>query len=245
MSADIVKYAFVAGEISPTLLGRTDLTKYDLAVAEGLNFFVDFRGGLSSRPGTELVGEVHLGDKKTRMFKFQFAPDTANSYVVLFGHNYIRFYQDGGEVISGGSPYEVATPFSEDDLDGLVVEQYRDLLRITSLDFPVYNLVRHDHTNWELAPEDISENALERAVILTEDAVITPAALPERVTQRKAEPLVSTRTPPNPTLEAVERAYIMWVLQSEGGNKSRTADILGIDPSTLYRKLSRYGVDEA
>ena len=89
------------------------------------------------------------------------------------------------------------------------------------------------------------ENALERAVILTEDAVITPASLPERVTQRRAEPLVSTRTPPNPTLEAVERAYIMWVLQSEGGNKSRAADVLGIDPSTLYRKLSRYGVEEA
>ena len=87
------------------------------------------------------------------------------------------------------------------------------------------------------------ENALERAVILTEDVVITPAALPERVTQRRAEPLVSTRTPPNPTLEAVERAYIMWVLQSEGGNKSRAADALGIDPSTLYRKLSRYGVE--
>ena len=87
------------------------------------------------------------------------------------------------------------------------------------------------------------ENALERAVILTDDVVITPAALPERVTQRRAEPLVSTRTPPNPTLEAVERAYIMWVLQSEGGNKSRAADVLGIDPSTLYRKLSRYGVE--
>ncbi len=84
------------------------------------------------------------------------------------------------------------------------------------------------------------ENALERAVILTEDVVITPAALPERVTQRRAEPLVSTRTPPNPTLEAVERAYIMWVLQSEGGNKSRAADVLGIDPSTLHRKLQRY-----
>jgi two-component system response regulator HydG len=88
------------------------------------------------------------------------------------------------------------------------------------------------------------ENALERAVILSDDAVVTPESLPERVTQRRTEPLVSTRTPSNPTLEAVERAYIMWVLQSEAGNKSRAADVLGIDPSTLYRKLSRYGVEE-
>jgi len=89
------------------------------------------------------------------------------------------------------------------------------------------------------------ENALERAAILTTGTEITVAAMPERVTQRKAEPLVSTRTPPNPTLEAVERAYILWVLQSEGGNKSRAAEVLGIDPSTLYRKLSRYGVEAA
>jgi two-component system response regulator HydG len=87
------------------------------------------------------------------------------------------------------------------------------------------------------------ENALERSVILTPGVEITAASLPERVTERRAEPLVSTRTPPNPTLEAVERAYIMWVLQSESGNKSRAAEVLGIDPSTLYRKLSRYGVE--
>lgn len=87
------------------------------------------------------------------------------------------------------------------------------------------------------------ENALERAVILTTSRTITASALPERVTERRAEPLVSTRTPPNPTLEAVERAYIMWVLQSESGNKSRAAEVLGIDPSTLYRKLSRYGLE--
>jgi DNA-binding NtrC family response regulator len=87
------------------------------------------------------------------------------------------------------------------------------------------------------------ENALERAVILSRTDQIGIDALPERVTARKAEPLVSARTPTNPTLEAVERAYIMWVLHSEGGNKSRTAEVLGIDPSTLYRKLSRYGVE--
>lgn len=156
MSLDLVKYAFIAGEISPTLYGRTDLTKYDLALAEALNFFVDFRGGLSSRPGSEFVDIVHLGDKKTRTFKFAFAPDIANSYVLLFGDHYIRFYQDGGVVLSGGVPYEVATPFGENDLEGLVVEQYRDLVRITSMAFPIYNLIRHDHTDWELAQESVS-----------------------------------------------------------------------------------------
>jgi two-component system response regulator HydG len=85
------------------------------------------------------------------------------------------------------------------------------------------------------------ENALERAVILSPDEIISPDALPERITARRAEPLVSERTPTTPTLEAIERAYIEWVLQNEGGNKSRAADMLGIDPSTLYRKLARYG----
>jgi len=87
------------------------------------------------------------------------------------------------------------------------------------------------------------ENALERAIILTPGEEVDVSALPERVTERRAEPLVSTRVQSNPTLDAVERAYIMWVLQSENGNKSRAAEVLGIDPSTLYRKLSRYGVE--
>jgi two-component system response regulator HydG len=87
------------------------------------------------------------------------------------------------------------------------------------------------------------ENALERAVILTPGEVIEVSALPERVTERRSEPLVSDRTPSTPTLDVIERAYILWVLQSEGGNKTRAADVLGIDPSTLYRKLSRFGVE--
>jgi two-component system response regulator HydG len=87
------------------------------------------------------------------------------------------------------------------------------------------------------------ENAVERAVILTAGEVVDRGALPERVTERRAEPLVAERAALNPTLDTIERAYIMWVLQSEGGNKTRTAEVLGIDPSTLHRKLSRFGVD--
>jgi DNA-binding NtrC family response regulator len=87
------------------------------------------------------------------------------------------------------------------------------------------------------------ENAMERAVILSSGDVIDTSVLPERVTARRAEPIVSERTPGNPTLETIERAYIMWVLNSESGNKTRAAEVLGIDPSTLYRKLSRFGVE--
>ena len=84
------------------------------------------------------------------------------------------------------------------------------------------------------------QNALEHAVVLSKATLIEPSALPERITRRRREPLVAERSSPNPSLEVIERAYIMWVLQAEGGNKTRAAEVLGIDPSTLYRKLSRY-----
>ncbi|MCI0409197.1 MAG: sigma 54-interacting transcriptional regulator, partial [Acidobacteria bacterium] len=84
------------------------------------------------------------------------------------------------------------------------------------------------------------ENALEHAVVLSRNDIIESAHLPERITKRRKEPLVADRSYENPTLDVVERAYIMWVLQAEGGNKTRAAEVLGIDPSTLYRKLSRY-----
>ncbi|MFL5467676.1 MAG: sigma-54-dependent transcriptional regulator [Gemmatimonadaceae bacterium] len=88
------------------------------------------------------------------------------------------------------------------------------------------------------------ENALERAAILAKGDMIPLSALPERVVEPKSDPLVSDAVQANPTLETIERAYIMWVLENEGGSKQRTAEVLGIDASTLYRKLSRYGLEK-
>ena len=45
------------------------------------------------------------------------------------------------------------------------------------------------------------------------------------------------------TLEQLERAYILHVLAREGGHQSRTAERLGIDRRTLYRKLKQYRLD--
>jgi len=55
--------------------------------------------------------------------------------------------------------------------------------------------------------------------------------------------VVGSAAPANPSLEVIEQAYIAHVLRAEGGNKTRAAEVLGIDPSTLYRKISRYGLE--
>ena len=89
------------------------------------------------------------------------------------------------------------------------------------------------------------ENALERAAVLTRGREIDVDALPARIVEPPPPALVADRPPVNPTLDLIERAYILWVLQAEGGNKARAAEVLGIDPSTLYRKLNRYGIGES
>lgn len=83
------------------------------------------------------------------------------------------------------------------------------------------------------------ENALERASIVTGGQVIAPDALPERVTSKSGEHLVRDAERLDPTLDVIERAYIKWVLETNGGNKTRAAEVLGIDPSTLHRKLQK------
>jgi two-component system response regulator HydG len=87
------------------------------------------------------------------------------------------------------------------------------------------------------------ENALERAAVVAARKPIRPEHLPDRVREAPKPRLVSDEAPPNPSMEVIERAYIQWVLQAEGGNKTRAAEVLGIDPSTLYRKLNRYGLE--
>lgn len=103
MSNDVIKYAFIAGELSPTLFGRTDLTKFDLGMAEARNFFVDYRGGLSSRPGFRFCAHIKDDQNGTRLIPFSFSPDEEDTYIVLMGNNYIRFLQGGQYVLSGST----------------------------------------------------------------------------------------------------------------------------------------------
>ena len=83
------------------------------------------------------------------------------------------------------------------------------------------------------------ENAIERAVALGRNNLIDLDDLPEEV--RKAIPTPSVSGPVR-ALEEIEKDYIVAVLDLNRGNRTRTAQQLGIGSATLSRKLKSYGV---
>jgi DNA-binding NtrC family response regulator len=93
-------------------------------------------------------------------------------------------------------------------------------------------------------PGNIRElrNALDRAVALSPGDTIRPDDLPPRIQSAgRAASIVADASRRQVSLRNLEREYILEILRQVGGNKSRAAEILGLDRKTLYRKLEEYG----
>ncbi len=90
------------------------------------------------------------------------------------------------------------------------------------------------------------ENVIERAVIIHEGNRITAGDLPEHI--RAMGPAGTTSSTlqvgGNVTLDDLEQAHILGVLESTDGARKLTSEILGINASTLYRKLKKYGLGD-
>jgi two-component system response regulator HydG len=78
------------------------------------------------------------------------------------------------------------------------------------------------------------ENVMERAVILCEADRVGAEDL--------SIPATVTELGTNPSLEEMEKNYILRVLKEANGNQSKTSQLLGIDRKTLYLKLKKYGI---
>ena len=94
-------------------------------------------------------------------------------------------------------------------------------------------------------PGNIRElrNCIESAVVMCGGNEITPEDLPPTVSASIAAPSITI--PVGTTLDDAEKAIICENLAANKGNKSKTADILGIGRKTLHRKLQEYGVGES
>jgi hypothetical protein len=88
--------SFSSGELSPTLFGRVDLDKYHTGLQTCRNAFVDYRGGVTRRPGTRFV--ALMGDNQMRHRLVPFIFSTVQSYVLVFGDQNMRVVRNGGLV---------------------------------------------------------------------------------------------------------------------------------------------------
>jgi DNA-binding NtrC family response regulator len=86
------------------------------------------------------------------------------------------------------------------------------------------------------------ENCIEHAVALARFEQVTVEDLPEKLRGYLAGSFVATANDPTEivTMEELEKRYLLRVFKLVGNNKSRAAEVLGIDRRTMYRKLERY-----
>lgn len=100
-----IQNSFSAGEISPSIFGRTDLGKWHSGASTMRNFFVNYRGGAASRAGTAYVGMCKQGapniggtptDNPPRFIPFQFSLN--QGYALEFGDVYMRIISNGAYV---------------------------------------------------------------------------------------------------------------------------------------------------
>lgn len=150
--------SFNGGELTPLLDGRVDQDKYFTGCKALRNFIPTVQGPARRRGGTRHVGAVADSTKRTWLADFVFSAGQA--YVLEFGDLYLRFWVNRGQLLDGGLPYSVVTPYTEADLvtaDGtfaLRTLQSGDVMWIVHAEgkVPPYKLSRLGATNWLLEP---------------------------------------------------------------------------------------------
>jgi DNA-binding NtrC family response regulator len=89
------------------------------------------------------------------------------------------------------------------------------------------------------------QNTIERGIALCRNDVIQPEDLPLPLHEARDVDYLATAVAKHLSLSELERDFVLLVLDDEGGNKTRTAQRLGLDRKTLYRKLEEYAKDES
>lgn len=121
-----IQPSFAGGEVSPHVQARVDDAGYNTWLKTACNFYVHPQGGASNRQGTAFVRETKYADKAARLVPFVLGEE--ESYVLEFGHNYLRIHTSAGTIEKDGSVYELETPYDQYDIANLNYTQYDQTL---------------------------------------------------------------------------------------------------------------------
>ncbi len=147
MRYDPIQTSFLSGEISPQLLGRTDLEGYKAGAKTVENMIIKPHGGANRRGGFRYVREVKDSSKDTILVELAYRDEFF--YILEFGDLYFRIYRNQARV-GGGSPIEVVTPYTEAQLRELRFTQDEGNLYIVHKDHLPSVIHRLSHTDWDI-----------------------------------------------------------------------------------------------
>lgn len=140
--------SFAGGEVTPEFWGRIDDSKYQSGLATCRNFIIKPHGPAENRAGFQFVREVKDSTKKTRLIPFTYS--TTQTMVIEMGAGYFRFHTQGGTLLTGTVPYEIANPYAEADLFDIHYVQSADVLTMVHPNYPPKELRRLGALSWQL-----------------------------------------------------------------------------------------------
>lgn len=146
----ISQLAFTTGEVSPDVSSRFDLEQYKSALLEAENVVIRPYGAVAKRQGSQYVGQVKYSDKPIRLFEF--TTNTNNSFMLEFGHLYIRVWRNGEY-----TNLEINTPFEDEIINDLNIIQSGDVMFICSGKYPIQTLSRYSDTDWRMSAYKLTE----------------------------------------------------------------------------------------
>lgn len=146
----IAQQGFTTGEISPEVLARSELDKYQYALKQARNVYIRPYGAVYRRSGTIYHSACKYADKKAILVEFNYSVEL--SYMLEIGEGYIRVYKNG-EYLN----IELSTPFKEADLPKLRFAQSADVMYITSGKYPVKTLSRYAENDWQFNDFEFTE----------------------------------------------------------------------------------------
>ena len=146
----IAQQGFTTGEISPEVLARTELDKYQYALKQARNVYIRPYGAVYRRSGTIYHSACKYADKKAILVEFNYSVEL--SYMLEIGDKYIRVHKNGAYL-----GVELTTPFTEADLPKLRFAQSADVMYITSGKYPVKTISRYAEDDWRFGDFEITE----------------------------------------------------------------------------------------
>jgi len=141
---------FNAGEIGPLLDSRADLDKWRSGLARCRNFLLTPYGPLRRRMGFKFVAAAKFPDRECRVIGFN--ASRSQGYCIELGHLYMRFHQYGFPLLVDGDPFEIETPWTEEQIFEVQYESVNDLIFLTHQSVPVQILSYFSTYDWEIAP---------------------------------------------------------------------------------------------